>query len=514
MKKTLITVPALVALALGASAPAQAVEIKGFPGVGRAVAEKSMFSQARENEKAMDRAQALAVVDAMRDAMSELLGAGYVESEKMNATIQDLADHNSVFVKEVQVKDSSMDGLNAKVQVIVRCDLGQMKAYLKRQGISLTKGLNSKFKFVVLSYTVEQMDANLNKPIVLHEEIRADSSSSQSASFANTDNASSNYQADSAVDANRSVQAERSVQAAHVGPWSSGAVDAHAAVNANASLSARSSVGASSDRSSSAQGASASAATASYYKVVDYADPTKMSNVGATSTNQVRTLLEGALQRADLKLATVESPLVGLTFTAEDEFVNKVLKEVRRHAEIRDEDCVTIALNCLTPIDTNGRGFKYNSVVTLRYVRVGDGTNVMPSDSISKASGYSNSAGDARTQAIGLCVATLKDQLPEQVRTLMQDLNAAEAQPAAPTGQYLVEISNVQDRSVLVPFKQWLRQQGFQFKSESRAGGTVETLTLTLGDKSPEEIKDVLDGAPKSFELLGKTDTGAKLKVR
>jgi len=51
-------------------------------------------------------------------------------------------------------------------------------------------------------------------------------------------------------------------------------------------------------------------------------------------------------------------------------------------------------------------------------------------------------------------------------------------------------------------------------KSEAKSGGTVEIIALTLGEKSPEEIKDILDGLPPGFELVSKNDAGARLRVR
>jgi hypothetical protein len=42
----------------------------------------------------------------------------------------------------------------------------------------------------------------------------------------------------------------------------------------------------------------------------------------------------------------------------------------------------------------------------------------------------------------------------------------------------------------------------------------VENFVLTLGDRSPEDIKDALDGMPADLLLQAKNDAGAVLQVR
>lgn len=464
-----------------------AAEIKPFAGAGHAAAEKAFFGQEKENQKALDRAQSAAVSDALREALAETVGG--LDPERLAALRKDLSEHDAAFVRDTIVTDSGMDGLNATVKVKVKVDLGELKAYLKRQGISLTSGLAAKFKFFVLSYTVEGMDAKLNAPIVLHEEVRAESQSSTTAGFSSSSSASS------------SVQGYHADQAVVVSPYGGGGAAASATgVRANSA------------NATQASGDYAHSGSASFLRVVDYADPTRK---GLSSSNEVRALLEGMLHRADLKVGTVESPLVGQEFKSEDEFVNFVLRAVRKHGEVDDNDCVVIALNSLTPIDAGSR-FRFTSKVTLRAVKVQDGANLLDSESFSKTSGEQLSADAARTQSTKLCLAAIQDTLPEQVRNLMKDLQSVDAQAApAPAGLFTIQVGNLQDRRVLVPFKQWLRQQGFsQFRSDTRAGGSVEIVTISLGDKSPEEVKDILDALPPGFQMLAKSDAGAKLQVR
>jgi hypothetical protein len=154
--------------------------------------------------------------------------------------------------------------------------------------------------------------------------------------------------------------------------------------------------------------------------------------------------------------------------------------------------------------------------VSFHFARVQDGLNLIPADAIAKRSETNMATDDeGKTQATTMAIAAMNTQLPLNIRMGLQRLQreGASATPAA-SGVYLIEIQNITDRSVLVKVKQYLRQENFVFKSDSRAGGTVENLTLTLGNRTPEEIKDVLDGLPNTLELLSKDDNGAKLRVR
>ncbi len=478
----------LTALALCAGAALRSAEIKPFSGAGEATAEKAFFGQEKENQKALDRAQQNAVRDALKGALEASLGTAYqLDPERKNALLKDLEAHDSTFIRDQAVVEAGMDGLTARTKLVVKVDMGAMKDYLKRQGLSLTSGLASKFKFFVLSYTVEGMDPDFNKPVVLHEEVRAESQNAQSANFSSSSSASASFQGSHAD------------QAVVVGPYGGAA-----AASAGAVKSA-------SDSSSQTAAGYANSGSSSYIRVIDYADPTRKD---LAATNAVRAMLEGTLHRADLKVATVSSPVVGQEFKSEDEFVNKVLDWVRHHAQVEEDDCVAIALNRLTPLPTNG-GYRFNSTVTLRCCLVKDGTNLLDSQAISRTSSIQSSADAARTQAINLCVGIVNDTLPQQVRKLMQDLQSLDSQAAAPpAGIFTIRITNVQERAVLQRFRAWLRQQGFTFKSETKGGGTVENFVLTLGDRSPEDIKDALDGMPADLLLQAKNDAGAVLQVR
>lgn len=482
------TVPALICL-MSMPMALHASDFKKIPGHGTAIAEKSMFGQEKENQKALDQAQRRAVEDAMQQALVKSLGHDHLEPERIAALARDLKNHSSAFIRESTVTDAHMEGLNAVVEVLLKVDFTGLQEFLDTRGLSLTQNFEAKLKFIVLSYSLEGMDADRSKPVLLHEEVRAQSQSSQGSDYQASSNSSSNFDADAA---------------------------GHGAVvtsNGAAVAGHRSRTTANKQDDSQVSSSSFAQGSASYYRVTDYADPTKR---GMGGNSEARNMIEGALNKAGLQVATIEAPLVGEEFRSEDTFVNRVLQSVRKHPEVKPKDCVAIAINSLTPIkDPNPRGHRFTSRISVRFVRVDDGMNLLPSDSVTKTSQYLPSDDEARTQATKLAVMNLTDRIPEHIRKSLQKLQreAGRTSPAT-AGIYVVEIQNIQDRSILVKTKQWLRQQSFNFKSDSSSGGTVETLTIRLGERSPEEVKDALDGLPASLELLAKSDSAARIRVK
>ena len=471
-------IPALI---LACTPALMGADVQSFAGHGTAPAEKTTFGQAKENQKALDRAQLVAVQDALQQALVKLVGVNQLEPAKVASLGKDLADHSATLIRDQAVTESRMDGLTATVNVKLKIDFTAMKEYLENKGISLTQAFEQKFKVVVLSYTAEGADPDRSKPQVLHEEVRLEHQSV--AAEQHQDSSSAGY--------------------AHQQGQSNHAADGYGAMGGAAHASG------SGHAQQQSSGASLSAQSLSYLRITDYADASKR---GTSSGNEVRALLSGAFTREGLSVVTIDVPFAGQEFQSEDEFVNQVLAAVRKHAEVKPEDCVAIAVNSLTP----ARGHQWTSKVSFHFARVQDGLNLIPADAIVKRSEATLATDDeGKTQATTMAVAAMNTQLPLNIRKGLQRLQreAATASPAA-AGVYLIEIQNIQDRSVLVKVKQYLRQENFTFKSDSRAGGTVETLTLSLGTRSPEEIKDVLDGLPSSLELLSKDDAGAKLRVR
>jgi len=466
------------ALLLACAPLLSGADVQSFAGHGTATAEKATFGQAKENQKALDKAQQAALLDALKQALVKLTGARQLEATRLSSLSQDLADHSAAFLKDQSVTESRMNGLEAIVNLKVRVDLAAMKEYLEDKGVSLTQSFEQAFKVFVLTYTVEGLDPDRTKPQVLRDEVRAEGQSLDAAQHS------------------ASSQGSHAQQQGHMAQSGGMAGSSHGS--------------ASGQQSSQASGAAVSARSFSYFRVTDYADPSKR---GATASNEVRSLISGAFTREGLTVATLEVPFAGQEFASEDLFVNAVLKAVRRNAEVKPADCVAIAVNSVTPTST--RVHQATSAISFHFVRVGDGVNLIPASAIAKRSEVVASDDEARTQATTMAVAAMNTRLPQDIRKGLQRLQReAGAAPAATAGIYTIEIQNLQDRSILVKVKQYLRQENFTFKSDASAGGTVETLTVNLGSRSPEEIKDVLDGLPQSLELISKDDAGAKLRVR
>lgn len=106
--RSLHAVPALIL----ACAPLMGADVQSFAGHGTAVAEKSTFGQAKENQKALDKAQQVAIQDALQQALVKSMGVGQIDQAKIVSLAKDLADHSSTFVKSQDITESRMDGLN------------------------------------------------------------------------------------------------------------------------------------------------------------------------------------------------------------------------------------------------------------------------------------------------------------------------------------------------------------------------------------------------------------------
>ena len=477
---------ALTGLVLGSAVTLQAAELKTFPGHGTAPVEKATFGQAKKNQDGLDKAERLAVMDALSVALRTLLGARHLEPADMDALVKDLADHSSTFVRDRNVSESMVENGKAVVNLALKVDLASMKEYLETKEVSLTQAYEQKFKIFVLTYTVEGMDPDRSKPVVLHEEVRIDQKNVQSGTF-------SGSSSDSA-----SLDASHSAGGGHSSSHGAGSHHAAGSVSASAQSSASVSASAYSDTSGS------------YFRVTDYADPTKK---GAGASNDVRAKLEGAFNNAGLTVALLNLPLGGSEFKHEDEFIDKVITEVHKRAEVKPNDYVALAINSLTPV--GGGGHRFTSKVTFRVVRVQDKVNLISADSVAKTSENKPSDDEARTQATNLALLSLDSVLPEQIRKGLQKLTRESATATAPaSGRYTIEILNIKDRAIVAKAKQLFRQEGYKFTSETGAGGTLETIVLEMGTRSPEEVKDLLDTLPNALQVLSKDDHSARLQVK
>ncbi|NWJ41880.1 MAG: hypothetical protein HXX12_13030 [Geothrix sp.] len=534
----------------------RAAEVKTFPGSGSAPVAKSVFSQAKENQSGLDRAEGAALVDATRTAILSLVGTNHLEAAALEALAKDLADHSAGFlVDRVDIVESRVTDGVAKVGLTIKVNLSAMQDYLKSKGISLTKGLGNKFSLYVLAYTVEGKDPDRDKPQLLREEIRdnrqnvvssryakaqaTDSSRSQSQSLqasaeskdtgAVAVQSSTSVKESNKVDASAVARGESSLKANRGDSGFSGSQSGSAearlkqeskfegnasqsgAANwdkrSSAAVDARQASASHDARSSSASGANYSDTSTQYYRLTEYADATKK---GAGSTNDVRAKFEGAFTRAGLPVKTLNFPLMAKDFRNEDEFIDHILTQAKKQKGVKSGDYVAMAINSLTPSDVDRH--RFSSKITFRVVRINDGHNLLPADSVAKTSEARPSDDEARLQATELALLSMDDLLPKWVRQGLQNLKD-ESEVASQSRQYRVELSGVKERRQVARIRETFKKAGFKVSSETLGDGTLEVLTLELGARAPEDVKDLLDELDGTV-LISKDDSIARLKLQ
>ena len=548
--------PAAAVLLLAPTAVQAQQDLKVFPGLGRAAVEEGYFGQDKKRSDALMRAERLAVPNALQVALKHALGTRVLPEAKMQEVVKGLADHSATLVRSQQVTEEFIEDGFATVKMAVKVDLKAVTEYLAGLGISLTEQVGGKFKVWVLSFPVEGVDpsADRSKPIVLRDEVKEERQNVQSGSFSNLNvNAasrsqsaslqasqassdkgsvavSSSHSLDASAKASASAKGSMDVDAKGRGGSFSGSQSGSAKAESEASLSERSSAAGSADwdkRQASAIDARKASASASYaktansgssysdtstkyFRVTEYADPTKKS---AGLNNEVRNIFEGMLKRSGLDLATMNLAILGKEFT-EDTFLDYVLQKAEV-AGAGPDDYLAIVLNRLTPISSGSDSQrKYGATVSYRVIRVRDRSALLEADSVSRESDFLSTDDGARNQATKLALASVDEVLPAQLRRGLQQLNTKEAARSEKLqGKYLIQVEGLEDRSLLVKLKQDLKNAGFSIKSETANAGRTERITVELGAKSAEDVKDVLDGLPKGLSILDKSDREARLKA-
>lgn len=534
----------------------RAAEVKKFPGSGSSPVAKSVFSQAKENQSGLERAESAAMVDATRTAILALLGTNQLESGALEALAKDLADHSAGFlVDRADIVESRVNDGMAKVGLTIKVNIAAMQDYLKSKGISLTKGLANKFSIYVLAYTVEGKDPDRDKPQLLREEIRdnrqnvvssryaraqaTDRSKSQSQSLQASSESkdsgavavqsSASVKESNKVDASAIARGESSLKANHGDSGFSGSQSGSAEArlkreskfegnasqsgSANwdqrsaAAVDARQASASRDARTSSASGAQYSDTSTQYYRLSEYADATKK---GAGSTNDVRAKFEGAFTRAGLPVKTLNFQLMSKDFRNEDEFIDHILSQAGKQKGVKSGDYVAMAINSLTPSDVDRH--RFSSKITFRVVRLSDGHNLLPADSVAKTSQAKPSDDEARLQATELALLSMDDLLPKWVRQGLQNLKD-ESEAASQSRQYRVELAGVKERRQVARVRETFKKAGFKVSSETLEEGTLEALTLELGTRAPEEVKDLLDELDGTV-LISKDDSLARLKFQ
>lgn len=529
-----------------------------YVGTGEAPLEAGSFFQDRKREEARLRAERLAIPNALRLALQTVLAGKALPEEKLAELARGLME-NSPAVLSKEPEDVYFDGGVAHARVRVRVNLTAVREYLRDNGISLMEGSESKFRVWVLSYSVtgDDVPSDRSTPIVLRDEIRDERQNVQSGSFsnlnvgassrshstslqaskANSDRGNVAVQSSSSMDARRKDSASASAQSDVHAQGRGGSFGASGSTGAQAeseaSIRARESSSGSANwdkRESAAidaRQASASSAysktansgsqysdtSTKYYRVTEYADPTKK---GAEISNSVGQLFEATLKEAGVDVRTMNLPLSQLPVDVEvrQQYVLSEIQGIRmQENKPAPDDYVALVMNNLTNKSVSDQQRRFSSEVNYRIFRVRD-QDILASGSKSTTSDFQISESDARSQATKLSLIDVRSQLPEAFRLKTQQLQNAEKEKVANLkGRYVIQVDGIQDRSVLSHLKSALRARGLKFESERLNQGQTERITITLDGRSPEEVKEILDENHPGLKPLDANNYEARVKA-
>jgi hypothetical protein len=529
-------------------------EVKSFPGFGEAPVQSTVFGQAKHNQEALEQAEGLATANAFGEAVKSMFGPNRFTGPELKGLSERLSKHSSTLVKDKVITQSDLRDGKADIQLILRVDMKALTDFLGSEGISLTQSFEGKFKVFVLAFTAEGMDPDRSKPMILRDEIRDDrknvqdskhaslqvsasqhsEASSLSATGTSSDQGKVSLQTSSSIDASQKGSAaakasgNTSVSGAGGRYSDNGSASSEVSQESklkeqnsasgsadwdrkdSASLDVRSAKSGASYRKNALSGSTFSDTSSYYYRVTDYADPTKK---GASRSNDVRAKFEGILQEAGLTVAVMNLPMEGKEFINEDAFLDYVFSKAVKERGVRPDDYFALVLNSLTPVSTTQS--EYTAKVTYRIVRVSDRLALIPANTVAKKSEVKASNDEAALQATSLALLSLDGALPGQIRAGLQRLTREDRiRSKEMAGKYIIQLEGIRERSLVAKVRQIFRNAGFTVKSETLSEGRVEVLTLELDRKSPEDVKDLLDTLPTELTLLTKTDQEARLKVQ
>lgn len=500
-------------------------EILSVSGKGSvAIPASKKQERARNEEAALDRAESLALESGLEQAVLQVYGP---LGEKRAAVLSDLAAQSGSIVLFRQVLRSTAEGDRAEVELFLKVNAEALSSFLRdKHGLSLSLDAGGETRVLVLSYTIEGMDPDLTKPVVLHEEVRDDrsnvraSSQSHSASSSSSSSSAVSVQARSATSDKGSASAEDRGSFSAAGSSRMSVRDsfgsAHLSDSASAAGSSSSKASADWDRRASASidargseahaRASHSASSSSsysdtstfYHRVVDYADPTKK---GAGVSNEVRAGLEGLMQMAGLRVQAASVDLMGRDFKNEDELLKTARREAALLPGVRGNDYLLVGLNRFTPADTGGH--RFTSQITYRLLRIRDGELLLPSKILDGDSGPQPSDDLGRTRAVKEALKKAEAAMPREIREAAkhrQRLNNGQV------AQFLVKIANSQHPSNSLPMRQALKAAGFQFSHEFKGDAQTETLRIDIIGKSVEQLKELIEPLTSKFEIRSMDD--------
>ncbi|MBI1754103.1 MAG: hypothetical protein HY014_10495 [Acidobacteria bacterium] len=500
---SLVLMPALIA------APAlKAADILTVAGRGEMAVEKK-WNAAEANQKALERAETLALEDALAQALYSVYGNRAKLGADHDRVLREVVNHKATLVLGSDVRASNVDNGKAMVELAVKVDGKAFRAFLENSlNLSLAQEAEGKFKVVVLSYTVEGQDANRAKPVVLREEVTDNRTDVQSASFAArsaSGSASSSqssvqaaasasskgnaaYQGSARLDASRDRVSDRGASSAQLSASRDVAASKEWDNRAAASLDARSSKASSSYQQSAASGSAFSDRSSQYHRVTIYADPTKK---GAGATNEVRAALGEVLEKSGLNTRFVDMDLMGRTFETEDDLYLTIRENLKKNPDIAPGDYVAVALNRVTPVNTTHR---YTSQVVYRVIRIKDGDTLLPDKVVTGDSGDQVSDDLGRASATKLAIRKADSVLPEELRAALRKTTRAEARSsAAAATTYVIRVDNIKSPAATAALKQALRNAGFTVTPQFRGEAKSETIQVALNGKSGSDVMALIE---------------------
>ncbi len=547
-------------------------EILTVAGTGEVpVAAASKKDAPAANRAALDAAEAVAVRNGLEVAVATVYGTRERLGSRAADVIGKVGGQAASLVRDTEVRRADVANGMAKVDVVLRVDGQALRDYLRDVlGLSLTEGVEGRFRVYVLTYTVDGQDPDRQAPIVLREEVTDDrnnvqhdkktsknassqakaSAESVQASASSSDQGSVQVKSDVSVKGKASSSSDASVKgkasssseaaikaaaddaflSARAKELSSASIDARARESSSASIDAKASEAGSANwkrseavaidaRASAASSASRNSATSSdefrdtstkFHKLVVYADPTKK---GAGSSNEVRGKLGEILKGSGFVTAFADVPLMGKTFADEDELYHAVLGEMRARPEVRREDYVAVALNRFTPVP--GGTSRFTAQVVYRIVRLGDGELLLPDKVVAADSGEQASDDLARTVATELALRKVDDVLPREVTRAVRQLERADARDAVVAEKtYSIRIENVTSPAATRGLKDALRAAGLGVSTRFRGEAKAEDIDVTLAGKKGDDVVALLEPFLDSFTALSMDSRATVLRFR
>lgn len=514
--------------ALVVAAPSlQAADVLNVAGRGQIGVEKK-WKTAEANQKALERAEALALEDALAQALYSVYGNRAKLGADHDRILREVVNHKATLVLGSDVRSSNIDKDVAVVELAVQVDGKAFRRYLEDSlGLSLAQQAEGKFKVIVLSYTVEGQDANRAKPTVLRDEVTVDKANVQAASFAAKQSSASSsqsqaslqaaatgssqgnvaYQGSSRLDASR----ERVTNAGS----SSGQVSASRDVAASgqwdkrsaASVDARSSRQSASSQQSAASGAVYSDTSSFYHRLTIYADPTKK---GAGATNEVRAALGEMLEKSGLNTKFVDMNLMGRTFETEDDLYLVIRENLKKDPEVSPNDYVAVALNRVTPVNNAHR---HTAQVVYRVLRIKDGDTLLPDKVVTGDSGDQASDDLGRASATKLAIRKADSVLPEEIRAGLRKATRAESRENATAATvYVIRVDHIKSPAATSALKQALRGAGFTVTPQFRGEAQTETITVALNGKTGSDVMALIEPHLGTFEVATMDERTTVLK--